>query len=94
MKKPRPRAALWTCRKCKRYWTGTTQAHCSACCEHFSCVTLFDLHRRGRGDERGCVDPSTLANHDGFPTAVRRATAHGPMWVRNDSRLHPNARQK
>lgn len=41
----RPPGAI-TCNGCDRWWTGLASAHCSACHETFTGVTIFGVHRR------------------------------------------------
>lgn len=43
------------CNSCSREWTGTGQAHCSGCHNHFRSVGAFDKHRRGEGANRRCL---------------------------------------
>ncbi|WP_431874524.1 hypothetical protein [Amycolatopsis sacchari] len=69
--------------RCGRQWTGTTQAHCPACHEHFSTAENFDLHRKGlRGR---CGDPRTMTRErrDGSVVPLFRETenAFGTVWV-------------
>lgn len=51
------------CRGCHRTWKMTTkQAHCTACCAHFSSPSAFDLHLRGIDEALTCRDPGTVRN--------------------------------
>jgi hypothetical protein len=63
---------LGMCSKCDRRWGGDRQAHCSACCAHFSSTRAFDMHF-GRIPESGpplCRDPGKLRKRDGSPMLV------------------------
>ena len=77
--------SLWVCRVCERTWTGTVQAHCRSCHRHFSRASSFDLHWRGRGEHRECVDPATLLDLDGLPALkLSKDPAGRPWWVRRE----------
>ncbi len=73
--------------RCGRTWTGTTQAHCTVCHEHFSTVKNFDAHGVAR-HPRKCPHPSTKirTKRDGtkVPTLKSVDTVHGPLWVSTD----------
>lgn len=94
MTKTRPRTELWMCRSCDRQWSGVTQAHCARCHEHFSTANVFDLHWRGRGEERACVAPATILDTDGDPVVRQVQTKYGMTWVRADPRLNLLTLQK
>lgn len=49
-----------TCSGCSERWKGRAAAHCSACHQTFSAITLFDRHRSAAGLRGACVDPSTI----------------------------------
>lgn len=76
----------WSC-GCGRQWTGTTQAHCTVCHEHFSTVKNFDAHGVAR-HPRKCPDPSTRTRtrRDGRVVPVLRAidSRYGRLWISTD----------
>ncbi len=79
---------LVSCPSCSREWTGTVQAHCTICHEHFSTVANFDTHRPGPRRKDGtpsCGKPAdiTRRKRDGsvVPMLKSVSTVHGPLWV-------------
>jgi hypothetical protein len=86
------------CRDCGRRWTALQEAHCAACCRHFSSDSAFDLHQRldhrpckghpnSRCNARSvCQDPKTLTKRDGSPRLVEVVTPNGSTWA------HPGTR--
>lgn len=75
---------LWYCRSCERRWTGSAQAHCTGCHQHFSTVGNFDRHQRGLGENRTCVDPATVVDGQGRPVLKQVETSYGTTWVHVD----------
>ncbi len=57
---------------------GTNRCLCSGCGEYFTTVANFDAHRKGDGEKRRCVDPSTMRLKNG--NARYRITADG-LWA-------------
>jgi len=47
------------CPRCDARWNGTSTAHCAACHETFTRVTVFDRHRTGTHSRAGrhCLAP-------------------------------------
>lgn len=44
---------------CGKSWTGSSRAHCAACCETFIGNTAADKHRTGSfGIDRRCLPPA------------------------------------
>ncbi len=79
---------LVSCPSCSREWTGTVQAHCTICHEHFSTVANFDTHRPGPRRKDGtptCGKPAELTRQKRDGTVVPMlkpvSTVHGPLWV-------------
>jgi hypothetical protein len=54
-----------TCSRCGARWTGLAAAHCGSCCQTFGVASLFDAHRRARGDRGGCSNPAELVDGRG-----------------------------
>jgi hypothetical protein len=49
------------CPTCHLAWSSTTQAHCAACCRHFSSERAFDLHQGTRKNGLTlCRDPTRM----------------------------------
>jgi hypothetical protein len=80
------------CTSCHRTWSAHAQAHCAACCRHFSSVSAFDAHQRQRNyrDSEGrwlwrvdviCHDPETLTKKDGSARLVQVEDQYGAMWA-------------
>lgn len=60
---------------------------CASCGEFFSNENNFDLHRKGKGKSRFCVDPSTLVSKSGENLLKIRHTDSGEsFWVGEGSR--------
>ncbi len=79
---------LVTCPHCDRAWTGTVQAHCSVCHEHFSTVANLAAHRPGPRRRDGSPSGGkpaeiTRRKRDGtvVPMLKPVSTVHGPLWV-------------
>jgi len=49
-----------------RLGIGTNHCKCSGCGEYFTCDKNFQLHRRGQGTDRRCVDPSGIVDKKGI----------------------------
>jgi hypothetical protein len=62
--------------KCGKTIAGTRACHCSACCETFSGIELFDRHRNQHGERGSCIDPSTMSGVERRDDGV---WAHPPM---------------
>jgi hypothetical protein len=74
------------CTDCHRTWSAHTQAHCVACCCHFSSASAFDVHQRQRNHSNGrtaviCTDPETITKKDSTPRLVRVEDQYGAMWA-------------
>jgi hypothetical protein len=69
----RPRSAI-ACGRCDRWWTGRSEAHCSACHETFTCIGAFDWHRRNGQ----CRKPQTSAWW--WPTGVWFGWSQPGTW--------------
>jgi hypothetical protein len=54
------RALPFGCGRCDARWSGTSMAHCSACCTTFGSVAAFDRHRTGPLDDRRCRDEAEM----------------------------------
>ncbi len=67
---------------CGRQWSGTVQAHCTVCHEHFSTVNNFDKHEPNR---RGCKKPAEMTRKklDGTVVPVFKGVEerYGVTWV-------------
>lgn len=79
--------------RCGRRSTSLSQTHCTTCCETFSGVNAFDLHRTllpksrgGDGVDRECTPPGSLRRKDGLPVLFADPTVFGPVWRRFDVR--------
>ena len=55
----------YACGGCPTRWSGGGRAHCSGCHLTFNTTSLFDLHRRLRGEHGFCVEPDTIETKDG-----------------------------
>ena len=78
----RPRASRagekpYSCGGCTTRWSGIGRAHCSGCHITFATATLFDRHRRLRGEDSTCLDPATIETKDG-PLRLRGDVWFGP----------------
>jgi hypothetical protein len=73
----------------ERHHAGPLRGH-----RHFSTVGNFDKHRRGRDDDRQCVDPATLFDANGAPRMREVVTKYGSTWVLNDAQDQFRARRK
>lgn len=92
--KPHKKRVDWMCSACERFWTGTVQAHCTVCHQHFSTANVFDMHRRGRGDDRDCVYPGDVTNAAGVPRMRQVQSKHGMTWVSSDPKVNLEVWQK
>lgn len=70
------------CRDCHRTWSGTTQAHCVRCHQHFSCVRAADRHMvfADELDSGYCLHPSDVLNKREEHVLAVRVDVHGPTW--------------
>lgn len=67
------------CRSCHRTWTAKREAHCAACCEHFTSDNLAEKHRRGYE----CMTVAEMKqerNQAGEPIFRYETAWHGDMW--------------
>jgi hypothetical protein len=71
-----------TCGGCASTWTGANMAHCRACCETFSSVALFDLHRQGGM----CTHPGSIVYGEGHRRAgePRMRQNDRGVWIGNE----------
>jgi hypothetical protein len=69
--------AVTCCEKVQAY--RDSKPHCASCCQTFSSVGLFDLHRRGGV----CADPAGIAGSNGNPRM--RLNDRG-VWVGAEAR--------
>lgn len=44
----------------KRKPKGARECWCSGCGEMFNGITTFDMHRKGKGEDRRCLDPDEM----------------------------------
>jgi hypothetical protein len=72
-----PPAATAACGACDRRWTGTAQAHCARCHNHFSSPRNFDEHRR----DGYCRPPSTARRDNGEPLFTAREGSYGTTYI-------------
>lgn len=78
---------LNTCGGCATRWSGTVEAHCSACHESFSTPENFDKHhpRRTAAGKVACGIPATMTRTktDGTVVPVFKATqrAGRVVWI-------------
>lgn len=82
------------CGTCGTTWHGLTECHCARCHQHFGSVRGFDEHRVGPDDDRRCADPATLIRADGSPRLVGVPRGDRTVWIGNDPRPHPKARER
>ena len=84
-------------RGCGRKWSGTNQAHCGICHEHFSTVKNFDAHKPGprradgtpscgssrAGGKHVAPDALTRTKRDGTVVPLLKSVdlVDGPIWV-------------
>lgn len=61
------------CKSCDKHWSSASQAHCSACHEHFRSVHAFDKHRIGQGQDRRCMSIDEMLKAEMVHT--------GAFWV-------------
>lgn len=77
----------------------TAECHCTGCGRHFSSPATFDAHWQGTGDNRHCVDPTTLVHGPksakaGESKFVLQDRASGPVWVRAGEGENPYAAKR
>jgi hypothetical protein len=72
------------CPDCGRIWTALREAHCAACCRHFSSDSAFDAHifpppPYGPRPFKTCCDPARLRK-GGKPKLICVDLPEGRMW--------------
>jgi hypothetical protein len=67
--------ALGYCHDCKRRWSGLAEAHCAACCQHFTSDSAFDMHQRLTKTGSKCLPPSAVG------LVIKKRTS-GDLWGR------------
>lgn len=67
----------YSCGGCTTRWSGGGRAHCSGCHLTWNTATLFDRHRRLRGEQGICLDPTTMTTPDG-PLRLLNGVWNGP----------------
>jgi hypothetical protein len=82
------RAHIGRCRTCERTWDTFGEAHCAACCSHFTSDSAFDRHLAPPTGAENCFDPATLTKQNGEPMFAITERASGPMWILADERDH------
>jgi hypothetical protein len=73
-------AEIYGCNKCANVWQGHSTAHCGACHETFTTLTVFDMHRKGtyEPDTRHCETPQSVGlvkSNRGYPCWQRPGAA-------------------
>jgi hypothetical protein len=70
--------------KCGQKWTALGAAHCSACCNTFSGVGLFDKHRYVFGEHGACLDPAEMMYQGQRAAYFRDGMWRGPLMDEED----------